>query len=154
MSLALENAYTMEGGYLVSAEISRIINAIREYDRGLDVKWVPPAARRPGQAAFAVVYNEPGVDEYTLFFVMTEEEFDERVLRRIIFNDQRNGKHTWDEFTAAEKARELIAQEKKADEMEQAADIMYHVLRSPKNTYKVNEKFIIKDGIPFNAAGM
>lgn len=149
----LDNAYTMEGGYLVSAKVSRIIAAIRDYEPELDVKWVPPGARREGQAAFAIVHRPLGGSEYVLFYVPKEEDFDERVLHKIIANDQRKGEHTWDDFTAAERTRELVGKQQKLDEMEQAADIMYHVLRSPLNTYKVNDKFVVKDGIPFNAAG-
>lgn len=152
MTTKLANAHVMQGGHLVSAEISRVIEAIRQYEPELDVEWVPPAARREGQAAFAIVHRPRGGEEYILFFVKDESEFDERVLRRIIYNDQRSGKQVYSEFAAAERARELVQKQKHADELEQAADVAAHILRSRKNTYKVDDDLIIKDGIPFNVA--
>lgn len=149
----LENAYSMEGGYLVSDKVSRVVAAIRDYEPELDVQWVPPAARREGQAAFAIIHRPLGSDEYVLFYVKTEEEFDERVLHKIIANDQRKGEHTWNDFTAAEKTRELVGKQKALDAMDQANDIAYHVLKTKKSTYRVNDKLLIKDGIPFNAQG-
>lgn len=151
MTTHLDNAYVMQDGYLVSGKVSQVVEALRDYDRDLDVEWVPPAARRPGQAAFAVVYKGYGTP-YILFYVQSEDEFDERVLHRVIVNDQRNGEHTWNDFTAAEKTRELIEHQKWLDEMEQAADIAYHVMKSPLNDYKVNKDLRIKSGYAGNAA--
>lgn len=148
----LANAHVMQGGHLVSGEISRIIEAIRQYEPELDVEWVPPAARREGQAAFAIVHRPRGGEDYVLFYVKDEADFDERVLRRIIYNDQRSGKQVYNEFAAAERARELVQQQKHADELEAAADVAAHILKSHKNTYKVSDDLIIKDGIPFNIA--
>lgn len=151
MTAHLSNAYVMQDGYLVSGKVSQVVEALRAYDPDLDVEWVPPAARRPGQAAFAVVYKGYGTP-YILFYVQTEEEFDERVLHRVIVNDQRNGEHTWNDFTAAEETRKLIQQQEWLDAMEQANDIAAHILKSPKNSYRVNKDLLIKAGIPGNAA--
>lgn len=149
----LRDAHVMVDGSVVSAKVQRVVEAIREYEPELDVKWIPPEARREGQAAFSIIHDSPGNSPYVLFYVNTEEEFDNRVLYKIIANDQRNGKMTYDEVESWETTQKLIQQQVERDKQEQDIDIAYHLLKTKKNTYKVNDKLIVKEGIPFNVAG-
>ncbi len=143
-------------GRMVSEKIQRICLAIQDYEPRLEVKWLPPEARRDKAndtmlPAFEIVYHRPdGLDE-TLFYVKDEGDFDERVLHRIIINDQRNGQVTWNELSAWEEAQKRIAKQAQLDAMEEAQDIAEHVLRTHLNTYKIDDEVTIKDGIPFNA---
>src|SRR5690349_11077360 len=148
----IHNGHLMIDGRLVSARIERIVLAIKDYEPELEVTWIPPQKRSEGEAAFAIIHNAPGNAPYILFYIQTEEEFDERVLYRIIANDQRNGEHTYSELEAAEMTQKLVQEQEWLDRMEEANDIAAHILRTPLNTYKVNDNFIVKDGIPFNAA--
>lgn len=152
MGITLENAHLMLDGQVVSAQVSRVVEAIKDYEPDLEVKWIPPHARKEGDAAFAIIYAPPGHDPYVLFYVPKEEDFDERVLRKIILNDQRNGESSWSEYSAWEESQRLLKRQEYLDQVEQANDIAAHILRSPLNTYKVNDSLIIKDGIPMNAA--
>jgi hypothetical protein len=144
----------MVDGQFVSAKVERIVLAIKEYEPELEVKWIPPSARRAEtEPAFAIIHNAPGNKPYVMFYVQKEEDFDERVLQRIIYNDQRaTGTQQYSELEALEAAAAMVVKQEWLDEMEEAADIAAHVLRSPLNTYKVNDKLIIKEGIPFNVA--
>lgn len=148
----IHNSHIMVDGQFVSAKIERVVLAIKDYEPELEVKWIPPQHRKEGESAFAIIHDAPGNKPYVLFYVPTEEEFDERVLLRIIHNDQRNGKHKLSEFEAAEEAVKLVQKQEWLDQMEEAHDIAAHVLRTPLNTYKVNDNLIVKEGIPFNAA--
>lgn len=139
-------------GHFVSERISQIIQAIREYSPELDVQWVPPP-RPANVAAFKIIHRPVGKPAYTIFHVKNEDEFDARVLKRIIAGDQRNGVATYSEIEAAEKAAELIAKERYKDAQAEMIDKMYHVFKSPLNTYRLDKDTIIKDGIPFNAKG-
>lgn len=140
-------------GQFVSQRVAQVVEAIRDYSPEIEVQWIPPAARGPEQDAFRVMHYPPGGEPYVIFHVKDESEFDARVLKRIIAGDQRNGKVTLSEVEAAEEAARLIARQRVLDEQEEAIDKMYHILRSPLNTYKVDKDTIIKDGIPFNAKG-
>lgn len=139
-------------GRLVSQKIAQVVDAIREYSPEIDVQWIPPEVRKPDQAAFRIVHNPPGGEPYVFMHVKTEDEFDTRVLMRIIHGDQRNGQLQYSEVEAAEMAAKRVAFQKWQDERDETIDVMYHVLKSPLNTYKVNDDLIIKDGVPFNAA--
>jgi hypothetical protein len=145
------------GDHFVSEKIERIVLAIKDYEPNLEVKWLPPEARRDRQTdtilpAFEIVYHAPDGQSQTLFYVKDETEFDERVLHRIIVNDQRNGKVNWSEFTAWEETQKRIGKQAYLDMMEEAEDLAEHILRTHLNTYKVTPNLIIKEGIPFNAA--
>lgn len=141
-------------GRLVSQKVAQVIDAIREYSNNeLNVEWLPPEVRTAEQAAFRVVHNPPFGASYTVMVVKTEEEFDTRVLMRLIAGDQRNGTVTLSEIEAAEKAAEYVARRRAEDERAEEIDKMYHILKTKKNTYKVDDNLIIKDGIPFNAKG-
>ena len=138
-------------GQFVSERVSQIVAAIQEYSPELHVQWIPPGARSDDEAAFRIVHFPPGGEPYVVMHVKTEEEFDGRILKRIIAGDQRNGKVTYGEVEAAEKAAQLIAQQRVKDEQAEMIDKMWHVFRSPLNTYRLDNDTVIKDGIPFNA---
>lgn len=148
----LGSNYSIIDGQLVSDKIERVVLAIKEYEPRIEVRWLPDRGRHPNQPAFKIIYHDDDGDEFILFHVMTEEEFDARVLQRIMANDQRNGQHTLNEFEAWEQAQQAVARQQQLDEFEATADIVAHVLKSSKNTYKINDNLIIKEGIPFNAA--
>lgn len=152
MGITLDNAHLMIDGQVVSAKISRIVEAIHDYEPALEVKWIPEHKRKEGDAAFAIIYNPPGADPYILFYVPKEEDFDERVLRKIIINDQRNGKTSISDLEAWEESQRLLKKQEYLDQLEEAHDIAAHILKSPLNTYKVNDNLVVKDGIPGNAA--
>lgn len=148
-----DKAVAVDGGFC-SQRVQQVIEAIRNYSPELDVQWIPPLARKPGEAAFRIIHRPLGGEPYVVFHVKTEEEFDTRVLMRLIAGDQRNGKVAYSDVEAAEKAAELVAKERYKDQQAEAIDIMYHVFKSPLNTYRVNKDLIIKDGIPYNAKGL
>ena len=151
--LGINNAgYEFREGHLVSQEVARVVEAIKEYEPEIDVEWLPQSARTDGQAAFRIVHRPVGQPEFVLFHVKDESQFDMRVLQRIIANDQRNGKHTLSDFEAWEEAQRLVEHQKFLDEMEQRADIAKHLLNTHLNTYKVDDNLIVKEGIPFNVA--
>ncbi len=148
------DGYTITEGQLISDRVQRIVMAITDYSPELRVDWIPDRqAKAENLPQFKIVHAPPDGQEFILFFVKSEEEFDERVLLRIIENDQgATGQQTWTEFEAAEKAKQLIEKQVYLDAMEEAEDIAKHILKTPLNTYKVNDDLIIKDGIPFNVA--
>lgn len=124
-----------EGGHWISERVSRVVEIIQDYDSTLEVRWIPPALRDPGDAAFAIV-------EHTLtgpvvaFYVQTEAEFDERVLARIFAGD--NSKHNVLGMVEAQNAAiQAYNLKKYQDELAEAADISAHILRSPKTRYSV-----------------
>lgn len=140
-------------GQFVSQKIRQIVDAIRDYCPEINVQWIPPTARKEGQAAYRLVHMPLGQEPYIMMVVRRDEDFTMDVLKRIIANDQRYGQTTTlSEYEAWEAAQKLVAKQEHLDRMEEAHDIAYHVLRTHKNTYKVNDDLIIKDGIPFNVA--
>jgi hypothetical protein len=134
-------------GSLIAAEIGRVVEAIRQYDPLIEVQWIPRDARGEGDAAFRLVHNPVGGRPYVMFYVQTEDEFDHRVLKRIMMNDQARtgGKTTMSEFEAHRRAQEAVKQQKFRDQMEEANDIAFHVFKSKLNTYRVNKDLVIKE---------
>lgn len=138
-------------GHIFPQKVVQVVEAIRDYSPELDVEWIPTELRTPGQAAFRITHTPPGAKPYTVMHVATEDEFDTRVLMRLIAGDQRNGTLQLSEIEAAEEAAKRVAFQKWQDERDETIDKIRHILRSPKNTYVVDENLVIKDGIPFNA---
>lgn len=148
----MSNGIDIRDGRLVSQKIAQVVDAIRDYSPEIDVKWIPPENRTADQAAFQIWHSPPGQPPYCFMHVKTEEEMTTKVLMDIIAGDQRNGSVQYSEVEAAEEAAKRVAFQKWADERDEAIDVMYHILKSPLNTYKVNDDLIIKEGIPGNAA--
>lgn len=155
-NIRLENSHILVDGIFVNQKVHRVVQAIKEYEPRLDVEWIPQGRRQNENGdplpAFKVIYNDPSSGPLILFFVKDEDEFDERVLARIIHNDQRNGSVTYSELEAWEAARKRLQHQEFLDALEEGNDIAWRVMRSPLNTYKVNDNLIIKDGIPHNVA--
>lgn len=149
---SLHDGQVIIDGQFVSQRVSQVVEAIKEYDPRLEVQWIPASAREADYPAFRILYNQPGMEPYFLFHVMTEEEFDERVLQRVIANDQSRGKHLLSEYEQWEEAAARVKHQEWLDALEEAQDVAKHVLATRKGKYKVNNDLIIDDTKPFNVA--
>jgi hypothetical protein len=149
----LHKGHVVVDGQFVNADVHRVVQAITDYEPELEVKWIPPGQRGENEPAFSIWHNAPGNKPYILFYVQDESEFDMRQLQRIIYNDQRaTGAQSYSELEALETAQKLVQEQEWLDKMEEASDIAAHILKTPLNTYKVNDNLVIKSDIPFNAA--
>ena len=148
----IHNSHVMIDGQFVSAKAEQVVLAIKEYEPEIEVKWIPPGNRGENEPAYAIIHNAPGNQPYVMFYVQTDEEFDGRVLQRIIYNDQRRtGAQQYTELEAWEMAQKEIQNQEMLDLIEEQSDIAAHVLKSNLNTYRVNKNLVIKDNVPFNA---
>ena len=141
----LLNGHIVVDGQFVSAKIEQLVRAIKDYDEDLQVKWIPVMSRKEGDPAFCVTYEPEGKSPFILFYVNTEEEFDERVLARIIQNDQRHRPTNLTDYEAWEETQKVLQNREWLDTMAEAADLAWHVFKSPLHTYKVNNDLIIKE---------
>ena len=124
-----------EDGRFISAKVSRIVELVREYDHRLDVVWIPPDRRGADDPAFAVTERLQDGRTVVAFYVQSEQEFDERVLERIILGD--NTKHDVQARIEAQNlAARALAEARRRDEVAAFADFARSVIRSPKHTYK------------------
>jgi len=135
-------------GQFVSQRVSQVVAAIKEYAPDVEVLWIPMNQRTDGEAAFKLVHHPDGREPYTIFHVKTEEEFDARVLKRLMMGDQRNGAVTISEIEASEAAASRVAHQRFVDEMEEANEMAAAVLRSNKETYKISDDLIIHQSKP------
>jgi GTPase Era involved in 16S rRNA processing len=127
-----------DDGSMISEKISRIVELIREYDENLDVRWIHPSKRALGDAAFAIIEKTRHGKEVVAFYVQSEDEFDERVLERIYKADAAKHGHILNQVDAANAAVRAVQQKKAQEQLEEAADLSYHILRSPKARYRHN----------------
>ena len=128
-----------EDGSWVSEKVSRIIELIREYDSNLDVRWIPPRARKPGDAAYAIIeMTEDGWR--TAFLINTEEEFDERVLARIYNGDSRVHGDITVRIDEMNRAVQALKHKEWLENLEQAQDEARFMWRTGKHQIKHNGK--------------
>ena len=152
MTVNLGDGLVAVEGRMVSANAERFALALREYDPGLELQWIPPETHaRPGQPEFRVVFNSP-TGPYTLFFLYNEGELNAQSLLRVMANDNRNGAPTLSEYELWEQAQDRIAHQEYLDRMEEMIDVTKHVLQSRKHTYVVDPNLVFKSGVPHNAA--
>lgn len=140
-------------GYLVSSDVERIVRAIKDYSDEIEVKWLPPEARKEHDLpAYSIIHNPVGQPPYVMFYVKNDEEFNDKVLYRIISSDQRTGTPKWNEFTAWEETQKRIAQQEELDRQAEQADLVYHILKTKKHDYRVNSGLRITEGTRGNTA--
>lgn len=123
-----------EGGVLVSEKQARIAEIIRDYDPELELAYIPPDKREPGDRAFAVVHRPLGKPAYVAFYA---DECDERLLARIFEGDNRHN-NVMRSLEAKNAAAEAIRLKKQQEEMEEAHDVAQTILRSPLTRFKHN----------------
>jgi hypothetical protein len=122
-------------GHFISAKVSRVIELIREYDHHLDVKWVPPDRRGPGDAAFAITERLGDGREVVAFYIDSEENFNEDVLARIYMGD--NTKNDVQAFiTAKNNAANALLRAKQREELEEYYSLLGSMIISKKHYYK------------------
>lgn len=127
-----------DDGSFISAKVSRIAELVRDYDPNIDVRWVRPQDRSPGDPAFAIVDASPGRPEYVIFYVQDESEFDGRVLERLYQNDAAKQGNMLNALDARNQAVKAIQQKLHKEQLEEQKDLAYHILKSKKHVYRHN----------------
>lgn len=133
----------LDDGNAVSDRTMTIIEAIRRYHPRLDVKWISPGQRAPGEPQFCVTETVNGKDEI-VFHVQDEAHFDGRVLERIISSD-----HTrtdiMGEIDARNAAVKALQQQEELERQAEWKDKMIHALKSPLHKYTIEPGLVIRD---------
>lgn len=127
-----------DDGSFISEKVSRIVELVREYDHNIDVRWIPPNRRAVDDPAFALVTRQMDGKEYVIFYVQDESQFDERVLQRLYQNDAEKQGNILDAAEAHNAAVRAYQQKVHKEQLEEAKDLAYHILKSNKHTYKHN----------------
>jgi hypothetical protein len=127
-----------DDGSFVSARVSRIAELVRDYDRHIDVRWIRPSDRDPGEPAFALVYSHDDGSEYVIFYIQDEDAFDEGVLARLYEIDAEKQGNILNKVDAMNEAVRKTQEATYREQMEEAKDLAYSILHSKKNRYKHN----------------
>lgn len=133
------NLYTATpDGHFVSDKHMRIAEIIKDYDPDLELVWIPPENRLPedNNKEFAVTHRLPGKNPYIVFYV-SADEVDERVLARLWSADNGNGS-VLNKIDAMNAAVEAVKLKEQMDYEEERSDLVKHILKSPRATYRHN----------------
>jgi len=134
MSINVDLPTAHEDGRFINANVSRIVELIREYDHRLDVKWVPPDQRGPNDPAFAVTERLSDGREVVAFYVASESSFNEDVLARLYDSDNAN-QDVQKTMEAKNKAVRAVQEARFRDERYAHYDLMLSMINSRKHTY-------------------
>lgn len=128
-------------GSWINEKTARVAELISEYDRRLELRWIPEDRRQPGDAHFAIIEKNDDGREYVAFLIQDESFVDERLLARIYAADNKD-KNVGAELEAHNKAvRDMVAKERQ-DEIDTMNDLALSMVRSPLHTYRHNGKKI------------
>lgn len=122
-----------ENGHFVSDNQRRVAAVLRDYDPYLEIQWIPPGDRAPGESkSFRVVHRLPNRDPYVVCFA---DECDERLLARVFQADNSKGNvnNYLDSHNAAVEALRLKA---RMEEQQEWHEMAASVIRSNKIHYK------------------
>lgn len=130
-----------ESGEWVSAKTAHVAELIKEYDHRLELRWVPPDKRIPGDPEFAIIEKNDDGREYIAFLIQDESWVDERLLGRIYAADNIN-KNVGAETEAHNRAVRELERKQAQDELAEQHDMVVSMMRSPLHTYRINGKKI------------
>jgi len=124
-----------DDGRFISARVSRIVELIREYDRRLNVVWIPPDRRGATDPAFAITERLSDGRVVIAFYVQNEESFNESVLARVYEGDTtRNDVQA--RIDAKNKAARAIQARRHEEELADSLDFMATMFKTKKHTFK------------------
>jgi hypothetical protein len=130
-----------EDGSFISEKTARIAELIKDYDHRLELRWIPPNRRQPGEPEFAIIETTESGQEFVAFLVQSEDYVDERLLGRIYAADNKD-KSVGAEAEAHNRAVRDVIKKEKQDQDEMAKDLALSMLKSPYHTYRHNGKKI------------
>lgn len=139
------NKHVVVDGQFISQRISQLVRALQEYCPEIEVLYLPVGARTDGQAAFKIMHKPQGREPYCITTVKTEDDFDERLLKKIIAGDQRSGQVKYSDYEAWEAAQKLTEKQVFEDAMEEANELALALIRTNKSNYIINKDMKLTD---------
>lgn len=138
------NFVHLTDGHIVSERVARLIEIIHErYPGKIEVQWIPPGGRN-NEPAFRICEVLADGRLVPFMSIQTEQDFTGEVLEQIFMADNTKG-NVLTQLDARNEALRAIREKMVKEQMEEAADIAKHILKSPLNTYRVNKDTVIKD---------
>jgi hypothetical protein len=128
-------------GSWINEKTARIAELIQEYDRRLELRWIPEDRRKPGDAHFAIIEKNDNGQEYVAFLIQDESFVDERLLARIYAADNKD-KNVGHELEIHNKAVRDYQRKVREDEVAMMNDLALSMIKSPKHTYRHNGRKI------------
>jgi hypothetical protein len=132
-------AEPLSDGTWINSQVARTIEAIRDYDPMLEVKWLPRDKRIEGADVFQIVDTRINMVAFT---VKDEASMNADVLARIFKADvakAKNGPLTiLEEIDQENMAKKILDAKKKMDEEAERQDKITSILKSPLNAYTMD----------------
>lgn len=141
----MNDKHVVVDGHFVSQRISQLVRALQDYCPEIEVLWVPPSARMNEEAAFKIMHRPEGRDAYCITTVKTEDDFDERLLKKIIAGDQRSGEVRYTDFEAWETAQKLAEKQVWEDSLEEANELALALIKTNKSNYIIDKNMKLTD---------
>jgi len=132
-----------EDGHWVNEKFARISEIINDFDRRLQLVWIPPENRTPSDVRPYGVLHTADDGSQRLVMLIKEEELDERVLQELFLND--TSRHdVLARMEANELAQTVLRNKQKMEEAEARQDFIKTVVGSPKHSFKHKGRIIPK----------
>lgn len=134
------HVYDSEIGHFVSETHRIVAQIIQEYEPKLFLTWIPPEDRGFDDTQPFALIHTPGDRPSYIVRKMRPEEVNADLIAWLWANDQaRNGVDLHGYLKAREDAQKAIKMKQQREQMDEAGDFMYHVIKG-KNWYRHNGK--------------
>lgn len=130
-----------EDGSWINEKTARVAELISEYDPRLELRWVRPDQRRPGEPEFAIIEKAANGAEYVAFLIQDETFVDERLLGRIYAADNKV-QNVGNEAEAHNRAVRAMQKKEAQDKLAEEHDLAISMMRSNLHTYRHNGRKI------------
>lgn len=127
------NFYFPVDGHFVSQKQIRIHEILQEYDRNLQLQWIPPGKRSEDDIAFRVVAFPPNQPPY---LVCVAEEADERLLTKVFEADQQNSPVQLNYLDNYNKAVQLLKEKEMQERRMEDHELAAAIIRNRKSSYR------------------
>lgn len=127
-------AVPTEDGTWVSEKTARIAEILKDYDPGLELRWIPPGRREAGDKPFCVIHHAPNGAHYVVGYF---DDCDEHLLASVFVSDTaKNDPVAYaDARNTANRAVQLKEQLEKAEARQ---DFIVTLVKSNKHSFKHN----------------
>lgn len=132
-----------EDGHWVNEKFARIAEIINDFDRRLQLVWIPPENRTAFDTKPYAVLHTKDDGLQTIIMYIKEDELDERVLEQLFLGDTERH-DVIARMEAQELAATIVRNKEKMERAEERQDFIKTVVGSHKHSFRHNGRVIPK----------
>lgn len=139
-----------ETGHWVSEQFARLAEILKDYDDGLELRWIPPEMRTSEDGKpYAIVHRNPQGYEYVVKYA-GELDNPQRILADLWAGDTSKG-NVLGYLDSLDAANDAFRMKKQVEQAEERQEFIEYLMRTDKNFIKTDNPITGEKGVKLDS---